>query len=302
MAPAGRSASAASQTSTPPAAPARAASSPKFDSSLAWEHLRRQVALGPRPSGSPALAECRRYILDQLKALGIQASEQVFDATTPIGTVRMVNVVATIPGARPERIAIGSHFDTKLFREFRFVGASDGASSTATLLELARVLKDRKNAYTIDLLFFDGEEAVVEWRGKDNTYGSRHYVTKAKEAGTLKSLKAFILLDMVGDRNLTIRKETNSTHWLTDVIWAAARRIGHQTSFLDEKFEVGGDDHFPFLIAGIPSVDIIDLDYPAWHTPQDTLENVSARSLQVTGEVMLEALPGIEQRLLAKQK
>ena len=274
-----------------------AAEPPSFDSNRAWEHLRRQVAFGPRPSGSAALAECRRYILAQLKAAGIAASEQAFDAETPVGTIRMVNVVATIPGTRPERIAIGSHYDTKLFREFRFVGASDGASSTATLLELGRVLKARKSPFTIDLLFFDGEEAVVEWQGTDHTYGSRYYVQAARTSGTLKGLKAFVLLDMVGDRNLNIRRETSSTRWLTDIAWAAAKRRGHGHAFIDEPFSVGGDDHFPFLAAGIPAVDLIDLDYPAWHTPGDTLDAVSARSLQITGDVVLEALPAIEKRL-----
>lgn len=283
-----------------PAAP-RAPGRPSFDSNRAWEHLRRQVALGPRPAGSAALAECRRYILDQLKAAGIEAREQAFDADTPLGPIRMVNVVATIPGTRPERLAIGSHFDTKLFREFRFVGASDGASSTAVLLELGRVLKARKNPLTIELLFFDGEEAVVEWQGKDNTYGSRHYVQQARADGRMKTLKAFILLDMVGDRNLTIRREADSTGWLVDLIWAAARRIGHQSVFLPDRLYLGGDDHFPFLAAGVPSVDIIDFDYPAWHTAGDTLDAVSARSLQITGDVVLEALPAIEQRLLTKR-
>jgi hypothetical protein len=282
----------------PPSA-ARASSALRFDSSQAWEHLRRQVAFGPRPAGSAALAETRRYLLDQLKAMGIAATEQAFNADTPLGPLRMVNVVATIPGLRRERIALGSHYDTKLFREFRFVGANDGASSTAVLLELGRVLKGRPNPFTIELLFFDGEEAVIEWQGTDNTYGSRHYVQAAQRAGTLGRLRAFVLLDMIGDRHLNIRREGSSTPWLTDLIWAAARRLGHGAAFSNGSFSIGGDDHFPFLAAGIPSVDIIDFDYPAWHTRGDTLDAVSARSLQITGDVVLEALPAIEKRLLA---
>jgi glutaminyl-peptide cyclotransferase len=268
-----------------------------FDSSRAWEHLRRQVAFGPRPAGSAALAACRRYILDQLASVEVAAREQIFEADTPLGPITMVNVIATIPGSRPDRLAIGSHYDTKLFREFRFVGASDGASSTAVLLELARVLKSRRNPMTIELIFFDGEEATVAWEGTDHTYGSRHYVQAAQKAGMLGSLKAFILLDLVGDRRLNIRRDTNSTDWLVDTIWSAATRIGHGASFSQESFTVGGDDHFPFLAAGVPSVDIIDLDYAAWHRPEDTLDAVSARSLQITGEVVLEALPEIEKRL-----
>ncbi len=269
-----------------------------FDSSKAWEHLRRQVAFGPRPAGSSALAQCRRYLIDNLKAAGMEAREQAFVAQTPIGPINMVNVVATIPGRRPERIALGSHYDTKLFQQFRFVGANDGGSSTAALLELGRVLKGRKNEFTIELLFFDGEEAVrPDWQDPDNTYGSRHYVEAAKRGGTLATLKALVLLDLIGDRDLTIRRETNSTKWLTDIIWGAAARLGYGRYFLQEDFTVGGDDHFPFLAAGIPSVDIIDLNYGAWHTPADTLDAVTARSLQIVGDVVLEALPHIEKRV-----
>ena len=273
----------------------------KFDSSRAWEHLRRQVSFGPRPSGSAALAETRSYIIERLKSFGIEAKEQPFVANTPIGPIKMANVIATIPGAKPQRLAFGSHFDTKLVREFRFVGASDGASSTAVLLELARVLKQRKNAYTIELLFFDGEEAVIEWRGDDHTYGSRYYVQAAKRAGALSGLKAFVLLDLVGDRNLNLRRESNSTRWLTDIIWSAAKRSGYGQYFLNDDFTVGGDDHFEFLAEGIPAVDIIDLDYPAWHTAQDTLDAVSARSLQIVGDVVLAALPDIEKRLSSQK-
>ena len=269
-----------------------------FDSSKAWEHLRQQVAIGPRPSGSAGNLKNREYITKTLAASGLKTVEQAWEAMTPLGPIKMVNLIATIPGRRPERIILASHFDTKLFREFRFVGASDGASSTATLLELARVLKARPQLpFTIELLFLDGEEATGEWRDPDHTYGSRHYVEVARQTGTLKSLKAMILLDMVGDRQLNIRRESTSTPWLTDIIWNTARRLGHQASFISESMAVE-DDHMHFLKAGIPSVDIIDLDYPAWHTAQDTLDAVSARSLQVVGDVVVAALPEIEQRLL----
>ena len=246
-----------------------------------------------------ALAQCRQYILAQLKAAGIEAREEAWDADTPLGRVRMVNVIATIPGRRTDRIALATHYDTKLFREFRFVGASDAASSTAAVLELGRVLKTRQNDYTIELLFFDGEEAVVDWyRNNDNTYGSRRYVETAGTRGTLTGLKALVLLDMIGDRNLTIRRDTNSTRWLTDIVWASAAKLGHQMYFLRDETTID-DDHMPFLKAGIPAVDIIDLDYPAWHTAQDDLDRVSARSLQIVGDSVLDAIPQIEKRLAA---
>jgi Zn-dependent M28 family amino/carboxypeptidase len=268
-----------------------------FDSNRAWEHVRQQVAIGPRPSGSAANVRTRQYITAQLNALGIKTAEQPFEAATPLGAVKMVNIIGTIPGKRPDRIIIGSHFDTKLYREVRFVGASDGASSTAALIELARVLKARQDLpFTIELLFLDGEEAVVEWSATDSTYGSLHYVDAARKSGSLKSIRAFILLDMIGDRSLTIRRDPNSTSWLTDIIWATASKLGHR-QFMDEEMAIE-DDHLPFLRAGVPAVDIIDLDYAAWHTPQDTLDAISARSLQIVGEVVVAALPQIEARLL----
>src|ERR1700730_1544271 len=154
---------------------------PKFDSGRAWEHLRQMVAIGPRPSGSAAIEQTRKYIKDQLAAAGLTAVEQTWDDQTPLDKVKMVNLVATIPGARRERIVIAGHYDTKLYRQFRFVGASDGGSGAGVLLELARVLRARKNPWTIELLFLDGEEArMPEWSGTDNTYGSRHYVDLAK--------------------------------------------------------------------------------------------------------------------------
>lgn len=281
------------------AAAAASAQAPKvFDSSRAWDHLRQQVAIGPRPAGSAGNLKNREYITRTLAAIGLTTVEQAWEASTPLGPIKMVNLIATIPGRRPDRIVLASHFDTKLFREFRFVGASDGASSTAALLELARVIKARRQLpFTIELLFLDGEEATGEWRDPDHTYGSRHYVEVARKTGTLKSLRAMILLDMIGDRDLNIRRESNSTPWLTDIVWDAARKLGHQRHFISEAMAVE-DDHLHFLKAGVPSLDIIDLDYAAWHTAQDTLDAVSARSLQVVGDVVVAALPEIEARLL----
>lgn len=282
------------------------ASQARFDSARAWKDLEAQVAVGPRPAGSAALQKTRDYILAELKKAGVEFRQQIFIANTPLGETSMANIIATIPGRRPERIAIASHYDTKRTpfpnpqtgqMVTRFVGASDGASSTAALLELARVLKTRQNEFTIELLFFDGEEAVVEWgRNNDNTYGSRYYVDAARKAGTLKDLRALVLLDMIGDKDLLIRRDSASTPWLVDIVWAAAARIGHRGVFSNELTAID-DDHMPFITAGVPAVDIIDLDYPAWHTADDTIANVSARSLQVVGDVVLAALPDVEAKL-----
>jgi len=278
-------------------APSAAPRNSAFDSNRAWTHLQRQVAFGARPAGSPALAACRQYIESQLKADGITFREQPFDAMTPAGTIKMTNVIGTIPGRRPERIALATHYDTKRFREFTFLGASDAASSTAAVLELAHVLKGRQNEYTIELLFLDGEEAVnTEWRDPDNTYGSKYFVRAAQQAGTLGGLKTLILLDMIGDRDLDIRPDTNSARWLNAIVWSSAARLGYSSTFIPQDFTVE-DDHLPFVEAGVASIDIIDLDYPQWHTAQDDLDHVSARSLQIVGDVVLDAWPQIEKAL-----
>jgi Zn-dependent M28 family amino/carboxypeptidase len=294
-------AAAAGACAAPQAKPApqasSAASAARFDSNRAWEHLRRQVAFGPRPAGSTALDDCRRYLLEQLKAAGITATEQRFVAKTPLGDTRMANVVATIPGRRRERIILASHFDTKR-APFRFVGANDGASSTAVLLELGRVLKVRQNDLTIELLFLDGEEATNwDWgvTGVDNTYGSRHYVQEAQKAGTLSGIRAMLLLDMVGERGAVFQREGHSTPWLVDIVWGAARQLGHAASFPNERTEID-DDHVAFLRAGVPAADIIDLDYPQWHKAEDDLDHVDVRTLQIVGDVVLASLPGIEKR------
>jgi glutaminyl-peptide cyclotransferase len=274
-----------------------------FDGNRAYEHLRQVVGIGPRTPGSAGAQATRDYIKKQLTSAGIAATEQAFDADTPVGRLHMVNVVATIPGASPERIVFAGHYDTKIFREFRFVGANDAGSSTAFLIEWARVMKARKNAYTMEIVFLDGEESThpTDWDDPNNRYGSRHYVEVAARSKSLNGLRAMILVDMIGDRDLQINRESSSTPWLTDIIWMAAKRLKQQEVFLDQS-EYIEDDHIPFIKAGVPAVDIIDGpgSYPPWHTAADTLDKVSARSLQIVGDVLLEALPAIEKRLATR--
>jgi Zn-dependent M28 family amino/carboxypeptidase len=249
----------------------------------------------------PGAAKARAYISAQLKAAGLTAREQAFDATTPRGPVHMINLIAVIPGAAaagtkpaPQRIVVGGHYDTKLFKQFVFVGANDGGSSAALLIELARAVKPKTLPMDVELLFLDGEEAVGEWQGDDHTYGSRHYVQAARAAGTLKTIAAFVLVDMIGDKDLRIMRESNSTPWLTDTVWAAAKKL-NKREFVSEVTTIE-DDHLEFLEAGVPSVDIIDLDYPAWHRADDTLDKVSAASLQSVGDVVVAALADIAAR------
>jgi len=277
-----------------------------FDEAKAWEHLRQMVAIGPRPSGSTGIRLTRSYITRQLRNDGLTVEEQPFTADTPLGKVDMLNLSVKLPGRRPDRILLTGHYDTKLFRDRVFVGASDGASSAAILLELARVLKATTHEFTYELVWFDGEEAVCEgWDecgrpdSPDNTYGSRYYVQAARQARVTDAIKAMILFDMIGARNLKLRRDRASTGWLNEIIWATARRLGHSSVFLDSDIEIGGDDHLPFMQAGIPAVDLIDLnDYPQWHTPEDDLEHVASSSLKIVGDVILAALPDIEKRLM----
>ena len=278
------------------------AAAPRFDSNRAWTHLRQIVAIGPRPAGSPAIEDTRKYIRTHLQPLltsGVTLNEDAWTDTTPVGRIPMVNLMLTIPGQSPDRLIIAGHYDTKRFRDFRFVGANDGGSSTAFLIELARVLAARRGPLTIELLFLDGEEATGEWQGTDHTYGSRRYVNLARTQSRLTTLKAMLLVDMIGDVDLRLKRDSNSTRWLTDLIWDAARARGLQQYFVRDETAIE-DDHLPFLEAGVPSVDIIDLEFDAWHTPYDTLDAVSARSLQVVGDALLAALPQIERRLTTR--
>ena len=278
--------------------PPPAAAGPAFDGKAAFAHVGRLVGVGPRPAGSEPLARARRYIVDELKKAGARVREQAFTAPTPDGPVRMVNVIAELPGRRPEVILVGGHYDTKFFPNFTFVGANDGGSSSGFLLELARVLGPRPREFTYWIVFFDGEEARREWSATDGIYGSRHLVASLERDGRVRRLRAVVVVDMIGDRKLNIRRDPISTPWLTDLLWGSARRLGHRAHFLDDPLAVE-DDHVPFLKAGIPSALIIDFDYdPYWHTPQDTLDKLSPRSLQIVGEILLDAFPALETLLL----
>lgn len=290
------------------AAPAQtSASAGGFNSARAWEDLKQMVNFGPRPAGSAALRQTRAYIGKQMSALGLKVEEQPFTADTPVGKVDMVNLIVRLPGRRADKILFTGHYDTKPIRTSTFVGASDGASSGAMLLELVRALKDKPREFTYEFVWLDGEEAFcVGWDdcGKpgspDNTYGSRFYVQAAQKAGVTATLKANVLVDMVGAKDLKLWRETLSTKWLTDIVWATAKRLGHSNVFLERSGEVE-DDHQAFLAAGIPSTDIIDLmDYPYWHNGVccDDLTRVEERSLKIVGDVIVASVPDIEKHLI----
>jgi Zn-dependent M28 family amino/carboxypeptidase len=267
---------------------------PSFDGAAAMRHVERLVAIGPRPAGSPGAARARAYIVDELRKAGVSAKVEAFDATTPHGRLPMANVVAVIPGRRPDVILIAGHYDTKWFRDITFVGANDGGSSAGLLIELARRLRERQREYTYWVAWFDGEEARESWTATDSLYGSRRMAAELGKSRRLPS--AMIVADMIGDRDLGIRRESGSTPWMTDAIWASAARLGYTAHFLPESLAVE-DDHAPFVRLGVPAALLIDFDFPSWHTAEDTLDKVSAKSLEIVGKVILDSLPGIEDGL-----
>ena len=273
------------------------------------QHVRKQLDIGPRPPDTPALEKTRSYIINELKSYGLRVFSDEFIAKTPRGNKRMVNIIGDIPGESNEVILLASHYDTKLYDDMRFVGANDPAASVGTLLEIGRALGSAKEKpkLTYRLVFFDGEEAFCEgWDecGKpdapDNTYGSRHYVSQLKTGGDLKRTRALILLDMIGYKKLELGRDPSSTRWLQDIIWQSGRQLGYEKIFVDREEGVGGDDHEPFLQAGIDAVDLIQLNsYPYWHKPEDDIDKISADSMKVVGETVFASLSRIVTYVLA---
>lgn len=282
--------------SFPPAPPAETTGG--FDGARAYKHVEQLVAIGPHSAGSEGIRRAQEYIIGQLKSYGCAVEEQDFHASTPVGNVAMKNIVAKARSANPNVIIFASHYDTK--RMDNFVGANDGGSSTGVLLELARLVCARKNAGTIWLVFLDGEEAFrPQWADPDHTYGSKELAARLALSGELRRVKAMILVDMVGPTNPIYRREANSTGWLKDLIWSTATRLGYGNVFINDANSIE-DDHDPFLQRGVPAVDIIDFESTVleyWHTPQDTLDKIDARTLAITGHVLIESLPELEKKI-----
>src|SRR2546422_3666988 len=242
-----------------------------FDGNRAFEHVRKQVEFGPRPPGSPELEKTRAYMLDQLKSYGLKIPTDEFRPVTPVGERKMVNITAELPGESSDVIIVSSHYDSKLVKDFKFVGANDPGSSAGELLELARVMAANKTKpkLTYWFVFFDGEEAICfDWEEchnpnpadpnkplPDHTYGSRRYVAQLIEKQDLKRVRAMILFDLMGYKNLRLGRDDMSTGWLVDTVWQTARQLGYGSIFVDAREGVGGDDHEPFLHAGIDSLD-----------------------------------------------
>jgi glutaminyl-peptide cyclotransferase len=267
-----------------------------FDGKLAYDHVAKQVSFGPRPAGSQAIAQVQDYITSQLSSFGCTVESDAFYSDTPAGRLAMKNIVVKIAGERPGIILLTTHYDTKKLDNF--VGADDAGSSTGLMLEMARLLCAKRGRYAVWIAFFDGEEAVrKEWQDPDNRYGSRQMAAKMATSGDLKKIKAMILADLVGGKSLQIEREQNSSKELVGLIWNAAKRLGYGEIFVDQTMPID-DDHLSFLSRGVPSADIIDLVNSAgyWHTPQDTLDKISAKNLGIVGHVILESVAELQKR------
>jgi glutaminyl-peptide cyclotransferase len=259
----------------------------EFSGEKALAQVQKLVDLGPRPPASPAIEKCRQYIRDQLNSYGWKTTDQVFEDETPRGKVRFVNLIARFGSAANPSLILCSHYDTKTFDTFRFVGANDGGSSTGLLLEMARVLgRNPALAEQIELVFFDGEEAYESFGESDGLYGSRHFAAELVKGGSAKHFRGAILFDMVGDRSLNVTLPPDSPPQIARALFDSAEALKLRNYFT--YFSQGvTDDHTPLNAIGIPSIDIIDFDYPPWHTAEDTMDKLSANSLQIVGRVGL---------------
>jgi Zn-dependent M28 family amino/carboxypeptidase len=239
------------------------------------------------------MKKTQAWLVGQLKQLKCEVIQDDFTAQTPRGPIAMKNIVARFPGTSKRAVVFTGHYDTKYFPKFTFVGADDGGSSAGFLLEMAHTLAGRPRTDDVYLAWFDGEEAFGEWSATDSLYGSRHLAERWAREGLLGRIKALINVDMIGDKNLGIMQEQNSSPALLKLVWATAERYGYGKYFLN----TGGpteDDHMPFLKRGVPALDLIDFDKDYWHTERDTMDKVGAHSFDVVGAVLLEVLKQLE--------
>jgi hypothetical protein len=297
------------QGATPAPVPARETPAadtsplPHIDAKRALQYTREVTAFGERYIGNENHKKLERYIVDHLK--GDEVEDDAFTADTVEGKFPVRNIIAKFPGTKDGIIVIVGHYDTNYWlRGTGYVGANDGGSSTAILLEFANQLRDgssnkKRDGYSVWLVWSDGEEAVKSWSDSDSLYGTRHLADKWEKDGTLKKIKALMVVDMIGDADLDIVRNSNGTAWLLDLIYSAAERGGYQSHFYATEGPIE-DDHLPFLKRGVPSADVIDLDYGYnnvfHHNPQDTMDKVSGTSLGIVGDTVLEAVHMLDLR------
>ncbi len=277
-----------------------------FDGAHALDYARQFVAIGPRWPTGPGHVKAEEFLRSHFLGNHDQLEQDTFTADTPIGPVPMCNFIVRYPGKKPGVILLGTHYETNYpLRNIGFVGANDGAATTGLLMAIgdrlhAETAAGKKlDGYSVWLVFFDGEEAINAWSRSDSTYGSRHLAARWGRDGTLGQIKAFMLADMIGDKDLDIQRESNSTAWLVSLVGQAAHKFGYDRYFFQREMAVE-DDHLPFVERGVPSIDVIDLDYGPnnsyHHTAQDTVDKVSARSLTIDGDVFMETIRLIDLR------
>jgi Zn-dependent M28 family amino/carboxypeptidase len=281
-----------------------------FNGAKAMEYTRQFVAIGPRWPTSPGHVRAEEFLRNAFKH--DQLEEDTFTANTPIGPVPMRNFIVRFPGKKDGVIVLVTHYETNYpLRNINFVGANDGGSTTGLLMAIADQLraevaqKKALDGYSVWLVFDDGEEAFNVWSSSDSTYGTRHLAAKWGRDGTLGKIKALIVADMIGDKDLDIQRESRSTDWLVDLMRKAVHKFGYDKYFFQTEGPVE-DDHLPFIERGVPSIDVIDLDYGPHtpehpegsyhHTAQDTMDKLSVRSLTIDGDVFMETIRLIDER------
>jgi Zn-dependent M28 family amino/carboxypeptidase len=279
-------------------APLAASAQQHFNGAKAYEYARQFVAIGPRWPTGPGHAKAEAFLRDHFKQ--DQLEEDAFTADTPIGPVSMRNFIVRFAGKKDGVIVLATHYETNYWlKDINYVGANDGGSTTGLLMAIGDRLRvktaggKKLDGYSVWLLFDDGEEAIKEWTDSDSLYGTRHLAAKWGRDGTLGKIKAFMLADMIGDKDLDILRDTQSADWLVELVRQAAKKFGYSNYFFKTSNEIS-DDHQPFVRRGVPSIDVIDLDYGPnnsyHHTTKDTMDKISARSLTIDGDVFMETI------------
>ncbi len=276
-----------------------------FNGARAYEYARQFVAIGPRWPTSQGHVKAEAFLREQFRH--DQLEEDAFTANTPIGPINLRNFIVRFPGKKNGVIVLATHYETNYWlKNINFVGANDGAATTGLLLAIADQLRadtahgKKLDGYSVWLVFDDGEESIQPtWTNSDSLYGTRHLAARWAGDGTLGRIKAFILIDMIGDKSLDIQHEVRSADWLVSEVRLAARKFGDEKYFFQRDATVE-DDHLPFVERGVPSIDLIDLDYGPnnsyHHTAQDTLDKISAHSLTIDGDVIMETIRLVDQR------
>jgi len=278
---------------TTPAAPLH------VDGNRVLQYTKEIVAFGPRFLGSSGHQRALDYLKQHLTRDAAETDS--FTAQTPAGALPVTNVIAKFPGTKDGIVVVVSHYDTNYpLRNSKYVGANDGACTSALLLEIANQLRGKKrDGNSVWLVWSDGEEAVKDWTPQDSVYGTRHLAQKWQQDGTAKKIKGLLVADMICDAELDVARDTNSTAWLVDLVQQAASDLGYQSHFFQTQLGTD-DDHTPFLKIGIPSADIIDFNYgynnAFWHTPEDTVDKLSPRSAQIAGDVILRTIQLLDSR------